>query len=138
MWERIKLRKIIDSRGNLTPIESENDVPFSIERVYYLYDVPSGSTRAGHGHTELKQVYISLSGSFDVELTDGIINETIQLNRPDQGLFIGPGVWRNINNFSAGSVCLVLASAKYDESEYIRDREQFDQYSKKRHQNLSE
>jgi dTDP-4-dehydrorhamnose 3,5-epimerase-like enzyme len=126
MWKSISLRKIVDSRGNLTPIEGENDTPFPIARVYYLYDVPSGSSRAGHAHTKLQQIYIAVAGSFDVGLTDGYESDIVRLNRPDQGLFIGPGVWRDINNFSAGAVCLVLASAVYDEEEYIRDKAAFD------------
>ena len=126
MWKTISLRKIVDSRGNLTPIEGGNDTPFPIARVYYLYDVPSGSSRAGHAHTKLQQIYIAVAGSFDVGLTNGYETEVVRLNRPDQGLLIGPGVWRDINNFSAGSVCLVLASAVYDEEEYIRDKSAFD------------
>ncbi|GLS46546.1 sugar 3,4-ketoisomerase [Methylobacterium brachythecii] len=131
MWKLINFRKIFDSRGNLTPIEGEEDISFRIARVYYLYDIPSGSVRAGHAHTQLQQIYIPVSGSFDVELTDGTNTDVLQLNRPDQGLYIGPGVWRIIKNFSAGSVCLVLASAKYDEEEYIRDKDNFDLFVQK-------
>lgn len=131
MWKFLNLRKIVDDRGNLTPIEGDSDIPFQIARVYYLYDIPSGSSRAGHAHTKLQQVYIAVSGSFEVRLTNGFESEVVLLNRPDRGLLIGPGVWRDIDNFSAGSVCLVLASAVYDEAEYIREKSTFDAYVKK-------
>lgn len=116
---------VADPRGNLCFIESGQHVPFEIKRVYYLYDVPSQSTRAGHAHHDLHQLLIALSGSFDVRLHDGTREERITLNRPNRGLHIGPGTWRDIDNFSSGAVCLVLASAHYDESDYIRDFDDF-------------
>lgn len=116
---------ISDPRGNLTFIENSKHVPFEIERVYYLYDVPGGATRAGHGHKTLQQVIIAMSGSFDVALDDGRQQKRFHLNRSYYGLYISPMVWRQIDNFSSGSVCMVLASAPYDESDYYRDYQQF-------------
>jgi dTDP-4-dehydrorhamnose 3,5-epimerase-like enzyme len=117
----IDLPVVTDPRGNLCFVESNRHVPFAIERVYYLYDVPSGSTRAGHAHLALNQLLIAVSGSFDVKLHDGTTEEVVTLNRPNRGLHIGPSIWREIENFSSGSVCLVFASLPYDESDYIRD-----------------
>ena len=117
----IPLPKVIDSRGNLTFLESNNQVPFTINRVYFLYDVPSRSSRGGHSHMDLWQLLVAISGSFSVVVDDGDCRSTVTLNAPDEGLLIGPGVWRELNGFSAGSVCLVLASNKYDEADYIRD-----------------
>jgi dTDP-4-dehydrorhamnose 3,5-epimerase-like enzyme len=114
-----------DIRGNLCFVEARRHVPFPIERVYFLYDVPSGAVRAGHAHRELNQVLIAISGSFDVSLNDGRQQELIKLNRSSVGLMIGPGVWREINNFSSNAVCLVLASSYFDEAEYIRDFDDF-------------
>lgn len=115
-------------KGNITVIENKNLIPFDIERVYYLYDVPGGEERGGHAHKELSQLVIAASGSFDVVLDDGSTKRTVTLNRPYQGLYIVPGIWRELNNFSSGSVCLVLASRKYDETDYIRDYSDFQQY----------
>ena len=120
----IDIPKIKDTRGNLSVIEHEI-IPFDIKRVYYLYDVPSDAYRGGHAHKELYQFLIALSGSFDVILNDGCKEKTITLNKPNKGLLIVPGIWREINNFSSGSVCLVLASEVYDEKDYIRDFEGF-------------
>ena len=117
----VDLPVITDPRGNLCFVESGRHVPFEVARVYYLYDVPSQSTRAGHAHKALHQLVIALSGSFDVRLTDGRIEERVSLNRPNRGLHIGPMLWRDIDNFSSGAVCLVLASMRYDETDYIRD-----------------
>jgi hypothetical protein len=119
------LPKIADSRGNLTFVEGRVHVPFDIRRVYYLYDVPGGASRGGHGHRHLSQVLIALSGSFDVILDDGRKRRTVHLNRPYQGLYICPMVWRELENFDSGSVCLVLASDVYDEGDYYRDYEAF-------------
>ena len=121
----IDLPVVNDPRGNLCFIESERHAPFEIQRVYYLYDVPSQSTRAGHAHKALHQLLIALSGSFDVHLHDGGRKQTVTLNRPNRGLLIGPMLWRDIDNFSSGAVCLVLASLHFDESDYIRDFDAF-------------
>lgn len=117
--------KITDFRGNLSFIEENRQVPFEIKRVYYLYDVPSGATRGGHAHKQLQQVVIALSGSFDVVLDDGYNKRKFFLNRPHYGLYIPPGVWRELENFSSNSVALSLVSQVYDESDYVRDYEVF-------------
>ncbi|AIY90181.1 hypothetical protein GACE_1137 [Geoglobus acetivorans] len=114
-----------DHRGNLTFIEENKHVPFEIKRIYYLYDVPSGAVRGGHAHIELHQLIIALSGSFDVIIDDGYQRKSFFLNRPHYGLYIPPGMWREIENFSSNSVALVLASELYDEEDYIRDYEKF-------------
>ena len=122
--ERILIPKIEDNRGNLSVIE--NDVlPFEFKRVYYLYDVPAGAERGGHSHIEQKEFLIALSGSFDVVLNDGQEQQIITLNKPFEGLLINQGIWRELNNFSSGSVCLVIASDVYLEEDYIRDFERF-------------
>ena len=121
----IDLPQVHDPRGNLTFIEGGKHVPFEIRRVYYLYDVPGGATRAGHGHKKLRQLMIAMSGSFDVELDDGHTKAKYHLNRSYTGLYISPMIWRDINNFSSGSVCMVLASDYYDESDYFRRYEDF-------------
>ena len=108
-------------KGNITVIENRSIIPFDIERVYYLYDVPGGEERGGHAHKELSQLIVAASGSFDVVLDDGSTKRTFTLNRPYQGLYIVPGIWRELVNFSSGSSCLVLASHKYEESDYIRE-----------------
>ena len=113
-----------DGRGNLSVIEKDI-LPFKIKRVYYLYDVPSDSTRGGHAHKELEQFLIALSGSFDVVLDDGINRRIITLNRPNKGLIIPNGVWRELENFSAGAVCLSLVSDEYNEEDYIREYNDF-------------
>ena len=120
--------KISDPRGNLSFIEAQRHVPFDIRRIYYLYDVPGGATRAGHGHRTLHQLMLAISGSFDVLLDDGAARRTITLNRPYNGLYICPGIWRELSNFSSGAVCLVLASEYYDESDYLRDYGDFCAY----------
>lgn len=125
----IEIPKIKEPRGNLSVIEKDI-IPFEMKRVYYLYDVPSGSERGGHAHKNLKQFLIALSGSFNVILNDGKEEKVITLNKPNEGLLINPGIWRELNNFSSGSVCLVIASAVYDEADYIRDFEEFKLYSK--------
>lgn len=121
----IDLPKISDPRGNLTFVEEDRHVPFPIKRVYYLYDVPGGAERAGHAHKQLYQLLIAMSGSFDVILDDGRRKETFHLNRSYYGLLLGPMVWREISNFSSGSVCMVLASEYYDEDDYYRDYNEF-------------
>ena len=117
----IDLPKITDPRGNLTFIEGGNHIPFDIQRVYYLYDVPGGSERGGHAHKVLHQLIIAMSGSFDVVLDDGLEKRRFHLNRSYYGLYVCPMMWRELDNFSSGSVCLVLASNKYDEDDYYRD-----------------
>ena len=121
----IDLPKISDVRGNLSFIEGCRHVSFDIKRVYYLYDVPGGSVRGGHAHKQLHQLMISLSGSFDVILKDGTNRKLIHLNRSHFGLYICPMIWRSLSNFSSGAVCLVLASSHYDESDYIRDYQEY-------------
>ena len=121
----IEFPKIHDPRGNLTFIESNKQVPFTIKRVYYLYDVPGGAVRGGHAHKELEQVIIALSGSFDVLLDDGYNVRKFHLNRPYYGLYVPTMVWRVLDNFSSGAVCLVLASTEYNESDYIRSYDEF-------------
>lgn len=123
--ELINLSKIEDPRGSLTFIEDLNPISFDIKRVYYLYDVPGGAERGGHAHKNLRQLIIALSGSFDVLLDDGFNKKTFHLNRPSVALYVCPMIWRELNNFSSGSVCLVLASEPYDESDYYRSYTDF-------------
>jgi hypothetical protein len=124
-WELLQLPVVPDHRGNLTFVEGQHHVPFDIKRVYYLYDVPSGSERAGHAHLQLRQLIVAASGSFSIHLDDGHHKETVFLNRSHMGLLMGPLVWRVIDNFSSGAVCLVLASMVYDEADYIRTYDDF-------------
>lgn len=127
----IDLPKISDPRGNLTFIEGERHIPFPIRRVYYLYDVPGGAERGGHAHRALHQLIIAMSGSFDIMLDDGRKKQRFHLNRSYYGLYVGPMIWREMDNFSSGAVCLVLASNLYDESDYYRDYEDFRKASMK-------
>ncbi len=131
-WRLLEMPKISDVRGNLTPIEGGRQIPFDIVRIYYIYDVPSGSVRAAHAHKSLHQLFLALSGSFVIHLDDGREKASITLNRPHVGLYVQPGVWRLIDDFSGGGVCLVLASARYDEADYIRSRTEFDDYVRSR------
>jgi dTDP-4-dehydrorhamnose 3,5-epimerase-like enzyme len=121
----IDLPKISDPRGNLTFVEQGNHIPFDIQRVYYLYDVPGGSERGGHAHKDLSQLIIAISGSFDVVIDDGNGKKRYHLNRSYYGLYICPMIWRELDNFSSGSVCMVLASNLYDESDYYRDYSEY-------------
>ena len=116
----INLPKISDPRGNLSFIEGGQHIPFDIKRVYYLYDVPGGSDRGSHAHKNLHQFVVAMSGSFDVVLDDGKEKKRFQLNRSYYGLYVCPMMWRDLDNFSSGAVCMVLASAHYDETDYIR------------------
>ena len=121
----IDLSKIHRKSGNITVVENGNNVPFDVKRIYYLYDVPAGESRGGHAHYELEQYIIAASGSFDVILDDGEKRKTITLNRPHMALHIVPGLWRELDNFSSGSICMVMASHKFDEKDYIRDYQEF-------------
>ena len=121
----IELPRITDPRGNLTFVEGARHIPFEIKRVYYLYDVPGGAARAGHAHKTLEQFMVAMSGSFDVIIDDGFLKKRFHLNRSYYGLYIPPMVWREIDNFSSGSVCMALASDYYDESDYYRNYEEF-------------
>lgn len=121
----IELPKISDSRGNLSVIEGGNEIPFEIKRVYYLYDVPGGSSRAGHGHKELQQLIVAMSGSFDVTVDDGSQRKKFHLNRSYFGLYIPRLMWREVDNFSSGGVCLVIASTLYDPEDYYHDYSDF-------------
>ena len=121
----ITLPKISDPRGNLTFIEGHNHIPFDIKRVYYLYDVPGGAERGGHAHKDLYQLIIAMSGSFDVVLNDGFNTKRVHLSRSYNGLYVCPMIWRELDNFSSGSVCMVLASNTYDELDYYRDQNEY-------------
>lgn len=121
----IELPKIVDARGNLSFIEGGVHVPFDIKRVYYLYDVPGGSDRGSHAHRKLHQFIVAMSGSFDVVLDDGENQKRFHLNRSYYGLYVCPMMWRYLDNFSSGAVCMVLASSRYDEADYIRDHDRF-------------
>lgn len=121
----LELSRIHNPSGNITIVQSDSVLPFRIKRVYYLYDVPGGSDRGGHAHKALQQLIVAASGSFDVILDDGTMKKTVHLNRPNYGLLIVPGIWREIINFSSGAICLVLASEKYDPVDYIRQYDDF-------------
>jgi len=121
----LTLPKIHNRAGNITALNNSMDLPFDIHRVYYLYDIPGGVLRGGHAHKELQQLIIAVSGSFDIILDDGLNKKTVFLNRPYYGLHIIPGIWRELNNFSSGAICLVMASLEYDEKDYIRAYEDF-------------
>jgi hypothetical protein len=126
----IELPKIVDRRGNLTYVEGGNHIPFDIKRVYYLYDVPGGSDRGAHAHRRLHQFILAMSGSFDIVLSDGNSERRFHLNRSYYGLYVCPMMWRTLDNFSSGSVCMVLASEPFDESDYIRSHTEFIQVAR--------
>ncbi len=124
----LKLNKIHNRAGNITILEGMASLPFDIKRVYYLYDIPAGESRGGHAHKALYQLVVAASGSFDILLDDGINKKVVTLNRPDYGLLIVPGIWRELMEFSSGAICLVLASHLYDEDDYIRHYDEFKSY----------
>lgn len=121
----VQLPKISDPRGNLTFVEGGTHIPFDIKRVYYLYDVPGGAERGGHAHKELHQLIVAMSGSFDVLLDDGFKKKRFHMNRSYYGLYVCPMIWRELDNFSSGAVCLVLASNIFEEDDYYRDYENY-------------
>lgn len=124
----IELGKIHNRAGNITIVENYKDIPFDVKRIYYLYDVPGGESRGGHAHKDLHQLIIAASGSFDVVIDDGRVKRTVTLNRPNYGLYVKPGIWRELINFSSGSVLLVLASMYYSEDDYLRVYTDFKDY----------
>jgi hypothetical protein len=124
----LPLSKIHNRAGNITIIEGDNDVPYPIKRIYYLYDIPGGETRGGHAHKELYQLIVAASGSFDVLLDDGKNKKVVTLNRPNYALMVVPGIWRELFEFSSGAICMVLASHKYDENDYIREYRDYINY----------
>lgn len=119
-----------DRKGNLSVVQNGDTIPFDVKRVYYLYDVPGGESRGAHAHKELSQLIIAASGSFTVTLDDGKVKRSFLLNRPYQGLLVVPGIWRDLDDFSSGSVCMVLASHPYDKEDYIRDYDEFLDYKR--------
>lgn len=126
-----QLPKIENRAGNITPIHNQTEIPFKIKRIFYLYDIPGGESRGAHAHKECHQFLISASGSFEVFLDDGKTKRLFQLNRPNLGLHIPPGIWASQINFSSGAICLVMASHKYDEMDYIRNYDDFLDYAKR-------
>lgn len=126
----VELGKIENDQGNLTVVQSDKNVPFDVKRVFYLYDIPGGEARGAHAHKECHQFLVAVSGSFEVVLDDGVNKRTVSLNRPFYGLHIPPGIWAAEQGFSSGSVCLVLASEKFDEDDYIKNYEEFLRFTK--------
>lgn len=124
----LPLEKIHNRAGNITIVEGKKNIPFDVKRVYYLYDIPGGEDRGGHAHRELRQLIVAAGGSFDVILDDGMNKKIVTLNRPDYGLMLVPGIWRELIEFSSGATCLVLASHGYDADDYIRDYTEFQNF----------
>ena len=127
----IELPRLKNRAGNITVVNNNDNIPFEIKRVFYIYDIPGGEDRGAHAHKDCHQLLVAVSGSFEVEMDDGTNKRTVTLNRPYYGLHIPPGIWAAEKGFSSGAVCLVLASHKYDEKDYIRDYENFKAYKKK-------
>ena len=121
----MELPQVHNVAGNITAIENERNIPFAVKRIYYLYDVPGGKERGAHAHKKLQQYIVAASGSFDVTLDDGLNKKTVTLNHPNRALYLVPGIWRELFNFSSGAICLVLASEIYDKNDYIRDYQEF-------------
>ncbi|HCX99223.1 MAG TPA: hypothetical protein DG754_03705 [Bacteroidales bacterium] len=130
----LPLNKIHNRAGNITIVEGQANVPFEVKRIYYLYDIPGGENRGGHAHKELQQLIVAASGSFDVLLDDGINKKVVTLNRPDYGLMVVPGIWRELMEFSSGAISLVLASLYYDEADYIRDYNVFLKFKRRKNE----
>ncbi len=126
----IEIDKHHHHKGNISVIENSETIPFDVKRVYYLYDVPGGESRGGHAHKELQQLIVAVSGSFNITLDDGTVKRTFHLNHPYQGLLVVPGIWRELDDFSSGSVCLVLASHLFETEDYIRNYDEFIKYKK--------
>jgi WxcM-like, C-terminal len=132
----IELNKVHNRSGNITSIEGNSDLPYSVRRIYYLYDVPGGAERGGHAHIVLQQLIVAVSGCFSVVLDDGKNKKVVELNRPYFGLHVIPGIWREIINFSSGAICLVLASHKYDKNDYIREYDNFIKFKNENSSNI--
>lgn len=126
----VQLPQVHAEGGNITAINNLADIPFETKRVYYLYDVPGGEARGGHGHKELQQLIVAASGSFDLIVDDGNVKRTFSLNRPNVGVYMPAGLWRELDNFSSGSICLVLASMEYSEQDYFRDYVKYKEFKK--------
>ena len=124
----LPLKKIHNRAGNITIVEGKKNIPFEVKRIYYLYDIPGGADRGGHAHKVLYQLVVAASGAFDVLLDDGLNKKIVTLNRPDYALMVVPGIWRELFEFSSGAICLVLASDKYDQEDYIREYAKFSEY----------
>jgi hypothetical protein len=126
----LEIPRFADDRGSLSVVEGAQHVPFEIRRVYYLYDIPAGKTRAAHGHKRLEQLIIAMSGGFDVVLDDGFERRSFRMDRPDRGLYVAPSMWRDLDGFSGGAVALILASLHFDEGDYLRDYDRFVEYAR--------
>ena len=127
----VELPQVHSIAGNITAIENNKNIPFSVKRIYYLYDIPGGEDRGAHAHKELQQFIVAASGSFDITINDGANKRTISLNHPNRALHLVSGIWRELSNFSSGAICLVLASKKYSESDYIREYKDFIEFKQK-------
>jgi len=128
--EILELPRINNRSGNITAIENREEIPFDIKRIFYLYDIPGGESRGAHAHKKCHQFLVAASGSFEVQLDDGKVKKLVMLNQPFLGLHIPPGIWASEVNFSSGAICLVLASNKYDENDYLRDYQKFLDFKK--------